>query len=68
MTSITRAILATLNTAELSGLFARITREVSDASPGSREWHDAIVSLDCIRQEQARRHVAARPRPRGPSF
>ena len=68
MNVITRSELARLTEAELSGVFARITREVSDAKPGSREWHDAVISLDNIRHEKARRRMIVRPKPRGPGF
>ena len=68
MKVITRSELARLSEAELSGWFARITREVSAAKPGSVEWHGAVISLDNIRSEQARRRVIVRPKPRGPGF
>lgn len=68
MNVITRTELATLTNAELSGLFARISREVSEAKPQSREWHVAVISLENIRHELAERRVIARPKPRGPGF
>ncbi len=68
MNLVTRIELAQLTDAELSGLFARISREVSQATPGSLEWHSAVISLDNIRHEQAKRRVVIRPKPRGPGF
>ncbi len=68
MNAITRTELAKLTDAELSGLFARITLEVSQAKPRSLEWHYAVISLENIRHEQAKRRVIIRPRPRGPGF
>ena len=51
MNIITRSELARLTNAELSGVFARISREVSQAMPGSQEWRAAVISLDNIRRE-----------------
>jgi len=62
MNIITRSELARLTSGELSGVFARISREVSQAMPGSQEWRAAIISLDNIRREQADRRAVARPR------
>lgn len=68
MNVITRTELAKLTNAELSGLFARISREVSDAKPKSREWYGAVVSLENIRHELAERRVIVRSKPRGPGL
>ncbi len=68
MNAITHTEPAKLADTELSGLFARITREVSEAKPRSLEWHYAVISLETIRREQAKRRVVIRPRPRGPGF
>lgn len=70
MTVITRIELAKLTDGELAALFGRIARALSDAKTGSVEWHHLRISLENIRQEQARRQMAFRPRPkpRGPGF
>lgn len=68
MNIITRSTLARLTNAELAEWFARIVKEVSQAKPGSQEWHDAVISLDNIRAEQASRRTIVRPKPRYPGF
>jgi len=60
--------LTDLTDAELSALFDLIVRELSQAQTGSVEWHGAVISLENIRREQAKRRVVIRPRPRGPGF
>jgi len=60
--------LTDLTDAELSALFDLIVRELSQAQTGSVEWHGAVISLENIRREQAKRRVAIPPRPRGPGF
>jgi len=62
-------ILKADSEAELADLFARISREFAQATPGSLEWQSAMLSLDNIRREQAARRVIVRPKPpRGPGF
>lgn len=71
MNVITRDALAQLSDADLSALFARIVRELSDARPQTPEWRERMISLDNIRAEQATRYTILRPRPqrpRGPGF
>jgi len=68
MNLITRMELTDLTDAELSALFDLIVRELSQAQTGSVEWHGAVISLENIRREQAKRRVVIRPRPRGPGF
>ena len=70
MNLITRTELADLTDAELAALFALISRELSEAKPGSVEWQSGVISLDNIRREQAKRRNAVRPRPQpgGPKF
>jgi len=60
--------LTDLTDAELSALFGLIVKELSQAKTGSVEWHGAVISLENIRREQAKRRVVIRPRPRGPGF
>ena len=64
MNLITRIELREHTDAELAALFALISREFSQAEPGSLEWHGGMISLDNIRREQAKRRP---PQPRGPS-
>lgn len=68
MNIITRSALAQLTNAELSGLFALVSRELSEAKTQSTEWYGAMISLDNIRHEQAHRRVIVRPKTRGPGF
>jgi|GEM_PF-1515784 len=68
MNLITRMELTDLTDAELSALFGLIVKELSQAKTGSVEWHGAVISLENIRREQAKRRVVIRPRPRGPGF
>jgi hypothetical protein len=68
MNLITRMELTDLTDAELSALFGLIVKEISQAKTGSVEWHGAVISLENIRREQAKRRVVIRPRPRGPGF
>ena len=65
MNFITRMELKEHTDAELAALFALISREFAQAEPGSLEWHGAMISLDNIRREQAKRRP---PRPCGPGF
>jgi len=60
--------LTDLSDAELSGLFGRISRELSQAKPKSVEWQGAMISLESIRHEQAKRRTVLRPKPPGPGF
>ena len=66
MNLITRIELKDRTDAELAALFALISREFAQAEPGSLEWQGAMISLESIRHEQARRRVVIRPR--GPGF
>ena len=68
MNLITRIELTDLTDAELSALFGLIVKELSQAKTGSVEWHGAVISLENIRREQAKRRVIVRPKPRGPGF
>lgn len=70
MNLISRIELTDLTDAELGALFGRISRELSEAIPESLEWRAALISLDNIRHEQARRRAAVKPRPKpgGPGF
>jgi hypothetical protein len=70
MTLIARTELTYLTGAELAALFALISRELTQAKPGSLEWEEAMMSLENIRREQAKRRGAMQPRPqpRGPGL
>jgi hypothetical protein len=68
MNFITRIELTELDDAELAGLFSLISKELALAKPGSFEWQGAMLSLDSIRHEQAKRRRAIRPKPGGPGF
>lgn len=68
MNFITRMELIDLSDVELSGLFGRISRELSQAKPGSVEWQGATISLESIRHEQAKRCTVLRPKPPAPGF
>jgi hypothetical protein len=66
MRIITRTELAYRSKYDLDAILAVVLQEIAYAKQGSPEWHSALVSLDNIRQEQAARNAA--PRPRGPGF
>ena len=66
MRIITRSELAYRGKYDLDALLALVLRDISDAKPGSPEWHYAMASLANIRQELAARNTV--PRPRGPGF
>jgi len=51
---------------DLDDLLNRVLLAISHAKQGSPEWHSLMITLDIIRQEQASRNAA--PRPRGPGF
>jgi hypothetical protein len=68
MNFITRMVLAEYTDAELAALLALISRELAQAKYGSLEWQGAMISLENIRREQAKRRVIVRPKPRGPGF
>ena len=68
MNLITRIELREHTDAELAALLALISREFAQAEPGSLEWQGAMISLESIRHEQAKRRVVIRPQPRGPGF
>ena len=57
MNLITRIELTDRTDAQVSAMFARITWEVSQAKTRSLEWHSAVISLENIRHEQAKRRV-----------
>ena len=63
MTLIPRMELSYLTGAELAALFALIVRELAEAKPGSLEWEAALISLENIRREQAKRRVTVQPKP-----
>ncbi len=66
MRIITRTELAYRTRSDLDDLLNRVLLALSYAKAESPEWHSLMMSLDIIRQEQAARNVA--PRPRGPGF
>jgi hypothetical protein len=66
MRLITRTELAYRSKYDLDALLTAVLQEIAYAKQGSPEWKNAMVSLDNIRQEQAARNLA--PRPRGPGF
>jgi hypothetical protein len=66
MRIITRTELADRSRGALDALLSRVLNAIAYAKEGSPEWKDAMESLDNIRQEQAARNLA--PRPRGPGF
>ena len=68
MNLITRIELTDRTDAELAALLALISRELAQAEQGSLEWQGAMISLENIRREQAKRRVIVRPKPRGPGF
>lgn len=68
MNFITRMELAEYTDAELAALLALISRELGQAQQGSLEWQGAMISLENIRREQAKRRVVIRPQPHGPGF
>jgi hypothetical protein len=66
MRLITQTELAYRSKYDLDALLSLVLREIAYAKEGSPEWKNAMESLANIRQEQAARNVA--PRPRGPGF
>jgi len=66
MRLITQNELAYRSKYDLDALLSLVLNAIADAQEGSLEWKNAMVSLDNIRQEQAKRNVG--PRPRGPGF
>jgi len=68
MNLITRIELRDRTDAELAALYALISRELAQAEQGSLEWQGAMISLENIRHEQAKRRVIVRPKPRGPGL
>ena len=66
MRLITQTELAFRSKYDLDALLSLVLNAIADAQEGSPEWKNAMVSLDNIRQEQAKRYLA--PRNRGPGF
>ena len=66
MRLITQTELAYRSKYDLDALLTLALNAIADAQEGSPEWKNAMVSLDNIRQEQAKRYLA--PRNRGPGF
>jgi hypothetical protein len=66
MRLITQTELAYRSKYDLDALLSLVLNAIADAKEGSPEWLRAMESLANIRQEQAARWVA--PRPRGPGF
>jgi len=54
--------------ADLVSLYGLILGDLPKARRDSVEWHAAMLSLENIRREQARRRAVRRPTPRGPGF
>lgn len=69
MNFMTRMELTEFSDAELASLFARISRELAQATEGSLAWQAAMASLENILREQGKRRLAAaRPRPKPPEL
>jgi hypothetical protein len=51
---------------DLDAILAAVLQEIANTKEGSPEWQNAMLSLNSIRQEQAARNGA--PRPRCPGF
>ncbi len=66
MRLITQTELAYRSKYDLDALLSLVLNAIADTQEGSPEWKNAMVSLDNIRQEQAKRYLA--PRNRGPGF
>ncbi len=66
MRLITQTELAYRSKYDLDALLSLVLNAIADAEEGSLEWKNAMVSLDNIRQEQAKRYLP--PRNRGPGF
>ncbi len=66
MRLITQTELAFRSKYDLDALLSLVLNAIADAQEGSPEWKNAMVSLDNIRQEQAKRYLP--PRNRGPGF
>jgi hypothetical protein len=66
MRIITRTELAQRSPRELAALYAWVSHDVLNMRYQSPEWQAGMISLENIRQEQASRKTA--PRPRSPGF
>lgn len=66
MILLTRTELAHRSKYDLDAILAVVLQEIAHAKQGSPEWHNAMISLENIRHEQAARNVV--PRSRGPGF
>ena len=66
MNFITRIELTDLSDAELTALCGLILKELGQATPGSLAYQAAMLSLESIRHEQAKRRHALRPKPTAP--